>query len=194
RRRGRRGTARPLGDTEEASRRVHDLLEELVEEQDDRRRHFEAGRGVEDRDRAAGCERPPRPELDDVLQEQTAREQRGDADGGEEDELLSERVETAIVEDNRRDDVRDVSFVARNVVEDPAVLALEVAERRQPREAPDEQRGEHRARRGEEAETDVAAHSRRRSRSFASAASTMNGNATVEATSSDRATSGAWST
>src|SRR5204862_2300862 len=111
---------------------------------------------------------------------------------GEEDELLPEGVEAAVVEHDRGHDVRDVPLVTRDVVEDLSVLALEVAERGQPGQSPHEQTPEHRARHGEQPEPHAQTHGRRRPRSFASAASRMNGKAMLETTSSESATSGAW--
>jgi hypothetical protein len=82
-----------------------------------------------------------------------------------------------------------VAFVPGGVVQEPAVLTLKRPERGQARERPDEQRGERGAGDGEHSQARAAAHF-----SFARAARTMNGNATVEATNAERATSGAWNT
>src|SRR5207247_7470475 len=107
----------------------------------------------------------------------------------EQEELLAERVEAAVVEHDGRDDVGHVPLGSRDAVEDPPVLPLEVAELRQARQCPHKQRGEDRSRDAENAEACAPAH--RRSRIFASAVKRMNGKATVETTSSESATSGA---
>ena len=111
-----------------------------------------------------------------------------------EDELLAERVEAAIVEHDGRDDVRDVPLLAGDVDEYPAVRAVERTECRQARERPDEQPREPDAGDAEEAESGGAAHLGGLRRSFASADRTTNGKATVDATSAESATSGAWKT
>ena len=57
----------------------------------------------------------------------------------EQDQLLAQRVEAAIVEDHRRDDVRDVPVGLRDSDEHVAVRTRIVAERGEAGEAPDEQ-------------------------------------------------------
>ena len=122
-------------------------------------------------------------------------QQEGNAhDGAEEDELLAEGVEAAIVEHDRRDNVGDVAFPTGDAVHDLAVLAVEPPERRQSGEPPDEYGPEDSGGRSEQDEAPAAAHFRRRPCILASAVKRMNGVATLETTISDSATSGAWST
>src|SRR5207302_9895174 len=105
-----------------------------------------------------------------------------------EDKFLAEGVAAAVVEDDRRDDVRVLALGSGDAVENAPVFDVEVSERGESRETPDQQSGEHRARHGEEAEARAASHQRRRPRIFASAASRMKGKATLETTSSESAT------
>src|SRR5205823_2622429 len=63
----------------------------------------------------------------------------------EEDELLAERVEAAVVEDDRADDIRRVALVNGDAVEQQPVATVEVTEVRQAAEAPDEETAERRA-------------------------------------------------
>src|SRR5207244_3066774 len=63
-------------------------------------------------------------------------------DGAKEDELLAERVEAAVVEDDGRDRVRRVPLRRRAGVDDRPVAAVEGAEVRQAGGAPEEEDAE----------------------------------------------------
>src|SRR5439155_7362298 len=122
-----------------------------------------------------------------------APQEQDDADdGGEEDELLTERVEAADVEHRRGDDVRHVTLGRDHAIEDEAVRPAVAAEVRDPRHAPAEQRREAPERRREDREPRAPGHLRPRTRAIAT--SRMSGYATVETTSIESATSGAPST
>ena len=102
------------------------------------------------------------------------REQQHDAHhGDEEDELLAHRVEAAIVEHHRGDDVRHVALLRDDPVEHVAVRAAVVAEARDRDERPRQQHTEQRQGRQEDADPDAAAHLRLRLRAIA--ISTMSG-------------------
>src|SRR5205085_3075705 len=76
----------------------------------------------------------------------------------EEDELLAERVEASVVEDRRADDVRGVTLVTGNTIQEVADPSLEVAERREAREGPEQERAEDAATRQEERRPRPPAH------------------------------------
>ena len=70
------------------------------------------------------------------------QEQRDPHDGREQDELLADRVEAAIVEDDRVDDVRRVTLRYRPVLQDDPVRSAVVAELRHPANSPREERSD----------------------------------------------------
>src|SRR4051794_26197306 len=119
------------------------------------------------------------------------QEKRHASDGTEEDELLAHRVETAIVEDDGRDDVRHVSLRQRHVVQEVAVRADVVPEVGQAYDGPDEKRAEDGERREEYEDACTTAHL---FLDRVTATSRMTGYPTQLTTSIDSATSGADST
>src|SRR5205823_9423165 len=115
-----------------------------------------------------------------------AEKQRNAHHRGEEDELLAEGVEAAVVEDDGRDDVRRVALADRHRVQHLPVGAAIVAEVRQSRGSPEEQRRE--AGGGERKEAD-ASLPRHPPRCITVATTITSGKPTAPTTSSERATS-----
>ena len=96
----------------------------------------------------------------DVLLPSFPQQERHPEDGTEHDQLLAHRVEPAIVEDDRGDDVRGMPLFDGGVVEERRVGARLRAEVRQPGSCPDEQRAEPEGAGAEQEESLPASHSR----------------------------------
>src|SRR5207248_10631190 len=109
----------------------------------------------------------------------------------EEDELLAERVEAAVVEDDRGDDVGRVPLSDGRAVEEEPERTVEAAEVVQACDAPREQHRKPERRAAEQAEAHAHAQ---RFRSFTSATTITSGKPITPTVSSLSATSGAWKT
>ena len=93
---------------------------------------------------------------------------------GEQDELLADRVEAPVVEDDRVDDVRGVPFRHRLLLQDGAVRPPVAAEPGDPPEPPREHRRDPERPNGEDDEPGPPAH-RSRSRIFANVSRIITG-------------------
>ena len=102
--------------------------------------------------------KPPRPPLRLPRARLVPEQERHAEDRGVEDELLPHRVDAAHVEGRPHHDIRRVAQRHDDPVEDEAVRAAVVAERRQPGDRPGEERAEPEQRRPEDAQPHPPAH------------------------------------